>query len=260
MTRIMYDGVTSSALPSGGDLYAGYVDGRYAWTKADWARWSGHRLVRIAVFPTTDDGQVWDCEPGNGVPEDGPGWVTMRRRAGADPSIYIGADWWPRLINAFHAAGVALPHIWVAHWGIDPIIPAGAIALQYINRPGYDVSVVADYWPGVDPAPAPKPPPPRPPAPPPPPPAPPKPKPYPFVEEDMLLVSVAGTPGPEVYLVSGPLVSHVATHADLTALQAVSIPTVTLSQDSFGNMQTAAAALKGALSGSLAVNGTLNVS
>ena len=40
----------------------------------------------------------------------------------------------------------------LAHYDGDPAIPAGAVAKQYRGdvAPGYDVSSVADFWPGVD--------------------------------------------------------------------------------------------------------------
>jgi hypothetical protein len=79
----------------------------------------------------------------------------MRRAAGADPTIYCNASTWPAVRAAFAAANVAEPHYWIAKYDGDPTIPAGAVAKQYRGdvAPGYDVSSVVDYWPGVDPAP-----------------------------------------------------------------------------------------------------------
>lgn len=156
----MVDGVTSSSLPAGYDLYAGYVDGRYAWSAADWARWASKRLVRIAVSTSTNDGHVLDVEPGNDMtPSHWVAWVQMRRRSGAQPGIYMNASTWPSVQQAFRSAGVAEPWYWVAHWGVQAVIPGGAAGLQYESTPGYDVSVMADYIPGVDPAPVDQPPP-----------------------------------------------------------------------------------------------------
>jgi hypothetical protein len=155
VTRSFYDGVTAADLPADAQMVGGYVDGRYAWSAADWARFPRAVKVRIAVSSYTNDGHVLDVEPGNEMnPNRWVAWVQMRRRAGADPTIYMSASNWPSVAAAFHNAGVAAPHYWVAHWWIAPVIPNGAVALQYRNTPGYDESVAADYWPGVDPAPS----------------------------------------------------------------------------------------------------------
>lgn len=160
MTRTMYDGITASRLPTSAQLVAGYVDGLYAWSAADWARFPNGVKVRIACFASTDDGVVLDCEPGNCTPAQSVDWVLMRRRAGVDPTVYCNeldpVAGWPAVRAAFRARGVPEPHYWVANYSVNqgsPQIPAGAVALQYADKGAYDLSVVADYWPGVDPAP-----------------------------------------------------------------------------------------------------------
>lgn len=169
MTRTMLDGIASdaSAMARSGrriDLVAGYVDGAYAWSPAHWALFPHSVHVPIAVFASTNDGVVLDCEPGNCTPAQSVDWVLMRRRAGVDPTVYCNQldpqVGWPAVRAAFHARGVAEPHYWVANYSVDqanPQIPAGAIALQYADKGPYDLSVVADHWPGVDAAPAPSP-------------------------------------------------------------------------------------------------------
>jgi hypothetical protein len=74
-------------------------------------------------------------------------------------TVYCNTSEWPQVRAAFQNAGVTEPNYWVAQYDNNPTIPAGAVAKQYIgDYQGYDKSVVADYWPGVDPAPAPPPP------------------------------------------------------------------------------------------------------
>lgn len=155
MNRTMYDGINSDAsvIPITAELVAGYVDGLYAWTQADWDRFPHSIHVGIAVHQTTDAGDVLDVENGNASPAESVGWVEMRRRAGADPSVYMSLDVWPQVQAAFRSAGVPEPHYWVAHYDGVQEIPAGAVAKQYQNGPSWDLSVVADYWPGVDPTP-----------------------------------------------------------------------------------------------------------
>lgn len=158
----MLDGIAADApamarYPGPVSFVAGYVDGLYRWSAADWALFPNSTHVRIAVFADTDDGIVLDCEPGNCTPAQSVDWVLLRRRAGVDPTVYcnqLDPDvGWPAVRAAFRARGVAEPHYWVANYSVDqahPQIPAGAVGLQYRDAGSYDLSVVADYWPGVD--------------------------------------------------------------------------------------------------------------
>lgn len=152
MTRTMYDGVDASRLPVSAQLVAGYVDGLYKWSDADWARFPSSVKVRVAVFSNTNDGHALDVEPGNATPAQSVDWVLMRRGSGFDPTVYMNLSTWPTVRAAFQARGVAEPHYWVASYDDVAAIPSGAIAKQYYNNDaaGYDLSVVADLWPGVD--------------------------------------------------------------------------------------------------------------
>jgi len=152
--RTMYDSISAANIPTTAALVAGYVDGRYAWSPADWARFPHSVKVRIAVFPTTNDGHVLDCETGDATPGQCPGWVLMRRAAGIDPSVYCNFATWPEVKAAFAVASVVPPHYWIAGYKTPPdtSIPAGAVAHQYTDVGPFDLSSVADYWPGVDPA------------------------------------------------------------------------------------------------------------
>jgi hypothetical protein len=157
----MYDGIDSDAsrIPVTAQLVAGYVDGNYAWSAADWARFPHSVKVRIAVHPTTNDGHVLDCEPGNCGPEDAVNWVLLRRHAGMDPTVYCNQTnaqtGWPAIQAAFDTHDVPQPHYWVAKYDGETAIPAGAVAKQYQSSTYWDLSSVADYWPGVDPTPTP---------------------------------------------------------------------------------------------------------
>jgi hypothetical protein len=213
VTRGMLDGINSdaptaaaamNAHPGQFSFIAGYVDGLYAWSAAQWALFPHATHVRIAVFASTNDGHVLDCEPGNqGDPGQAVDWVLMRRAAGVDPTVYCGRNtWWPTIRADFRARGVPEPHYWVADYGVDqnnPQIPAGAIALQFADAGPYDLSVVADYWPGVDPKPVPAQ-------------APPK-------EYPMLIIrTIDGTP--DEYAQLDGRYWHIASPADLTTLVA----------------------------------------
>jgi hypothetical protein len=160
--RKCFDAVNPQNIPDTAQMVAGYVDGLYAWKLADWARFPHAVKVQIAVFASTNAGHVLDCESGDATPAECPAWVAMRRKAGEDPSVYtsygnLGQNW-AIVINAFKNARVAEPHYWIAAYpGIGPVLYPGSHAHQYqggMTAP-VDISVVADYWPGVDPAPVP---------------------------------------------------------------------------------------------------------
>ena len=160
-SRTMYDGLNTDAAAIGrqakaGDVVGGYGDGRYAWSDTDWAHIApGVVRVLIVVFSTTNDGVILDCEPGNATPAQSVDWVLMRRAAGVDPTVYMSVSNWATVRAAFQARGVREPHYWVAAYDNVQVIPAGAVGKQYadnllLGKP-WDESVVADYWPGIDP-------------------------------------------------------------------------------------------------------------
>jgi hypothetical protein len=85
----------------------------------------------------------------------------MRRASGVVPTVYgnngVAGYRLTEVTAACMAQGVAPPQYWFASWGSPAVLPDGYVALQYANGPDYDTNIVADVWPGVDPAPAPAP-------------------------------------------------------------------------------------------------------
>lgn len=151
--RIMFDAINSKAvnIPVNAVMVAGYVDGHYAWSDSDWARFPHAIKVRIAVFQATNDGIVGDCENGDMSPSGAVAWVRMRRLSGVEPTIYCSESSWNSVRAAFAAQNVREPQWWVAAYpGEGVFVPAGAVAHQYADMGLYDVSAVNDYWPGVD--------------------------------------------------------------------------------------------------------------
>jgi hypothetical protein len=155
VTRLMYDSTSPTDIPTSAEMVAGYVDGLYTWSAADWARFPQAIKVRIAVFSATNDGVVGDVESGDMTPISVVSWVLMRRAAGVDPTVYVNDTNRPTVEAAFAQAGVPQPHYWLAQYDGVNSLPPGCVAKQFINPPGsgghYDLSTVADYWPGVDP-------------------------------------------------------------------------------------------------------------
>jgi hypothetical protein len=141
--------------PTSVQLVAYYIDGIYQTSVAPViARFPNAVLVPISAIGT-NAGIVGDVEPGCMSPAQGVAWVQMRRATGVDPTLYVNETYgWGPVRQAFQAAGVAEPHYWVANYDGVQSIPAGAVAKQYANptltHGHFDLSVVADYWPGVD--------------------------------------------------------------------------------------------------------------
>jgi hypothetical protein len=151
LVRTFYDAISPANIPVTAQGVCGYVDGRYAWSAAEWARFPHAVKARIAVFSSTNDGHVLDVEPGCSTPASAPGWVVRRRKAGIDPTVYCSLSAWPTVKAAFRNAGVTEPHWWVAAYpGNGANLYPGSIAHQWQNPGPVDISVVADYWPGVD--------------------------------------------------------------------------------------------------------------
>lgn len=153
--RTMYDSVNARDIPTTAQIVAGYDTGRFAWSKADWARFPHAVHVHIATQASYNTGHVLDVEPGDATPSEAPGWVRRRRVAGVDPTIYCSLSNWEQVRGEFRRQGVAEPHYWIARYDGRAVLPAGAVAKQYAD-PGthgkghFDLSVVADHWPGVD--------------------------------------------------------------------------------------------------------------
>lgn len=157
MSRTMYDSVNAYHIPADAVMVAGYIEGPYAWSSGEWARFPHAVKVQIATVAMPARGMVLDVEAGDAAPDLAPGWCARRRAAGVDPSVYCNASTWPVVRAAFAAHQEPEPHWWIADYDGIATLPAGAVAKQYANdkAAGYDLSIVADYWPGIDPAPHP---------------------------------------------------------------------------------------------------------
>src|SRR5579859_5903024 len=163
MTRLMYDSVTAADIPRTALMVAGYVDGAYAWTAGDWAYHGAAVHVRITVTGNTLDAHVADVENGDLTPAQGAAWLARKKAAGQLGCLYFSQGNWPAVAAAAKAAGLG-PNDWTqwpASWtGAVPSL-ANNYAIQYDHPPHsgghYDLSVVPDYLPGIDPAPAPPP-------------------------------------------------------------------------------------------------------
>jgi hypothetical protein len=152
-SRVMYDAVNVAAIPADATMVAGYLDGARipSTLPALRARFPHAQIVTIAVT-AQQDAQVLDVEQGDARPDQVPDWLKRQRLAGHDPTVYCSTAMWPSVKAACAVVGVAVPHWWRAHYNGVAALEMGEIAHQYANG-AYDTSVVADYWPGVDPMP-----------------------------------------------------------------------------------------------------------
>jgi hypothetical protein len=162
MTRTMYDSTTAADIPSSATMVGGYVSpSSYAWDASDWARFP--HAVQIHITPSASHTgvgvHVLDVERGDATPAQAPGWARAQRALGQDPTIYCGEAAWQSVQDAFASAGEPQPHYWVAAYpGTGPNLPTlngiTAVAHQYADSKTsgghFDLSVVADAWPGVD--------------------------------------------------------------------------------------------------------------
>jgi len=115
---VMYDDVTVSLLPSDGDAYACYVDGRYANCDQVRAKFPGKQILTIAVF-ASDDADCLDVEQGDATNAQAPGWVKRQQARGvARPVVYTSAGNATALAGAMTAAGLSRSDykLWSAHY------------------------------------------------------------------------------------------------------------------------------------------------
>lgn len=156
----LYDSTAAQDIPANAQIVAGYIDGLYKWSANDWARFPNAQKIGIAVFASTNDGLVLDCEAGDATPSQCPAWVQARRAAGVtNATVYCSKSVVPSVLAAFATAGVAAPLIWDADWTGAAHLNPGSVATQYANPPAsgghYDVSLTNGVWPAVAPTPTP---------------------------------------------------------------------------------------------------------
>lgn len=155
--RTMYDSTTVADLPADGDLYLGYVDGRWPTIEALRKRFPHKPIVRVTVTGATLDAEAADVESGDLTPRSGAAWAKRKIAAGQVPTLYYPASWEPQILEALRAAGVPARRVQLfpASYDGKAQLPRGKIAKQYANPKltggHYDASVVADHWPGIDP-------------------------------------------------------------------------------------------------------------
>lgn len=161
MPRTAYDSTNAADLPRGGDLYLAYTDGAFANVAAVRRRFPRKPVVGITVTGADLDAHIVDTEPGNVGVDGAARWCARKLAHGQHPTVYTYAANVAKVKAALKSEGVAPSKVsfFVASYDGKREIPAGCVGKQYLSPDGppharpnghYDVSVVADYWPGVD--------------------------------------------------------------------------------------------------------------
>ncbi len=161
MTRIMADSITAADIVPNPDLVAGYVNGNYAWTTADWQMFGQAGQVRINVTGGLNLGNCLDIETGDATPGHAAAWFDARHAAGTtNLAIYCSRDTLPAVRAAM---GARHYYVWLATLdgtrGPFPGIAAVQWAGQAQTHGHYDLSEVYDdtWHPAPGPAPTPVP-------------------------------------------------------------------------------------------------------
>jgi hypothetical protein len=154
MTRIMRDSTTAADIPlAGTQLAAGYVNGRFVWSPADWARFPGIPHVRIDVTGADPAGaDVLDTETGDASPATANTWLRAKIARGDHmPVIYCNRSTQPLVEqatgNLIHGRDY---WFWIATLDGTQRLPdmTGVVAVQYAGQAQtgahYDQSIVYD--------------------------------------------------------------------------------------------------------------------
>jgi len=206
--RTMYDALNPLNIPDDVEMAASYDDGSNE-PPQNWAKRfpATTRIVVIAREPADNRGDVLDAGDNGVTGEELLSWVRLRRANGyAYPTGYCNLSEYEGYRAIFDAAKEPQPLWWVADYSGSPHEIPGAIAVQYIDyvalKTGYDLSLVADYWPGIDPAP------------------------IPAMENDQMLI--VDVPEQGIWLLSGSLYCHIDTPAVVEALVAAGVKRATI--------------------------------
>jgi hypothetical protein len=157
VTRVMRDSTTAADIPTHGlDIAAGYVNGRFAWSPADFNRFTHAAHARIDVNGSAPAGAgILDVETGDATVTTAVAWVKQRHAAhpGAYAVIYCNRATLTPLFDAMDAAGLHVVddfHLWIATLDGTKTVHdmTGVVAVQYAGEAQtgghFDESLVYD--------------------------------------------------------------------------------------------------------------------
>lgn len=157
MTRVMRDSTNAADIPlTGTDIVAGYDNGLYGWSKAEWGRFPHVPHVGIDVIGNHYTSGVLDVERGDASITTAVAWVREKRTKHIGsyvPVIYTSRSNLTPLYNAMNAAGFRIARdfkVWVATLDGTKTLSdmTGVVAVQWagesLTHGHYDESVVYD--------------------------------------------------------------------------------------------------------------------
>jgi hypothetical protein len=156
--RALYDSTQASGIPPVARLVAGYGDGAYEWSGAEWRLLHPDADAIVIATTAANYGDVLDVESGDARPEEAAGWIAMRKQAGlAIPTIYVERLNIPAVRTGTGTWKLNEDYdLWVGDWTNSPhqVIAAGPGAelpcavTQYQRGGPCDISAVYDpRWP-----------------------------------------------------------------------------------------------------------------
>src|ERR1700751_493260 len=134
----MYDGINSDAstiaqkFPNAA-MVAGYINGNFAWTQAEWNLFPRANHVTISVTASADAGAGLDAAAGDATPAQTAGWIARRKASGYyRPSIYCSRSVIPAVRQGTGSYILGRDYdIWAAYWTGSPHQGAPPAATRY---------------------------------------------------------------------------------------------------------------------------------
>ena len=165
MTRLMADSTNPFDIPAGQfPIVAGYTDGLYAWSGAGWKYHEASVHFRLCCTSIDLTAHCADIEPGCLSAAQGAEFVFQKVSRGEVAYLYYSESRTNEIHAALGARGLDPGHAyggWVARWDNRAVLDVAGYIKQYANPTltgaHYDLSVAADYLPGVDSLPPPPP-------------------------------------------------------------------------------------------------------
>jgi hypothetical protein len=100
MWGLALDSTTPDVLPVNTPIVGGYVNGRYKWSDADWARFPGAYQLRINVTGLPGRGNTLDVERGDATAAHCVPWYdSITWKPPAERCIYVGRDNLPSVLT-----------------------------------------------------------------------------------------------------------------------------------------------------------------
>lgn len=164
MTRTMGDAVDVTNLPSGLDLYAGYINGVYTAQNYSQlrARFPTAHILTVSVNASLVTADIADCENGDYTPKSAAQWAKWMHDGGKRPTVYCNRGNYGSVASELTLVGLLFGldvDCWLSTLdGTKTSNLPGVVAIQYTDNGGlWDETIVySDTWhPTTPPSPTP---------------------------------------------------------------------------------------------------------